>query len=117
MDVFVFFTGSSYSAAKMESIKEITMSTKNKWITGVGITLGLIVLFFLPSLWQAIFPSAGFGMMGHGNISMMNNYGFWPMRGGMGFGMSFLWLVPLAVITLIGLSIAALIKYLKTPAV
>jgi hypothetical protein len=33
----------------------------------------------------------------------------------MGFGMFFMWLIPLGLLTLIGLSIAALIKYLRTP--
>ena len=92
------------------------MSTKNKWLLGVGIALGLIVLFFLPSMWQALFPAQGFGMM-HGNMSMMDNTGFSHMRGGgmMGYGTSFLWLIPLTLLTLVGLSIAALIKYLRTP--
>ena len=100
------------------------MSTKNKWLLGIGIAIGLVVLFFLPSMWQALFPAQGFGMMGqgfgmmgHGNVSMMNNAGFSHMRGGgmMGYGTSFLWLIPLTLLTLVGLSIAALIKYLRTP--
>jgi hypothetical protein len=37
------------------------------------------------------------------------------MRGGFGFGMSFMWLIPFGLLTLIGLGIAALIKYLRTP--
>ncbi len=91
------------------------MSTKNKWLVGIGIALGLVVLFFLPSIWQSLFPMHGFGMMGYGNTPMINNSGFSHMRGGMGYGMSFLWLIPLGVLTLIGLGIAALIKYLRTP--
>jgi len=43
--------------------------------------------------------------------------GFFPMHSGMGFGMSFLWLIPLALLTLIGFSIAALVKYLREPSV
>ncbi len=95
------------------------MSTKNKWLLGIGIALGLVVLFFLPSMWQALFPAQGFGMMGHGNMSMMDNAGFSHMRGGgmMGYGASFLWLIPITLLTLAGLSIAALIKYLRTPTV
>jgi hypothetical protein len=46
---------------------------------------------------------------------MHDGLGFLPMRSGLGFGMSFMWLIPLALLTLIGLSIAALIKYLRTP--
>ena len=90
------------------------MSTKNKWLIGTGIALGLIVLFVLPIVWQALFPAQGFGMMGYGNMPI-NGFGFSPMRGGMGFGMFFLWLIPLALFTLVGLSIAALIKYLRSP--
>ena len=40
------------------------MSTKNKWLIGVGIVVGLIVLFALPFAWHALFPAQGYGMMG-----------------------------------------------------
>jgi hypothetical protein len=85
------------------------MTIKNKWLIGVGIVLGLIVLFFLPFVWQALFSVRNFGM--HGGMG----YGFLPMFGGMGFGMFFMLLIPLGLLVLIGLSIAALIKYLRTP--
>lgn len=92
------------------------MTTKNKWLLGVGIIVGLIVLFALPFVWQALFHPQGFGMMG---APMMYGNGFSPMHGGinfgMGFGMLFMGLIPLGLIVLIGLGIAALIKYLKTP--
>ena len=91
------------------------MSTRNKWLIGLGIALGLIVLFALPFVWQAAFPVQGFGMMEYGHAPMMYGNGFSHMLGGMGFGMFFLWLIPLALLTLVGLSIAALIKYLRTP--
>ena len=92
------------------------MSTKNKWLIGAGIVIGLIVLFALPFAWHALFPVQGYGMMGYGYGNMpMHGYGFSPMRGGFGFGMSFIWIIPLALLTLIGLGIAALIKYLRTP--
>jgi hypothetical protein len=95
------------------------MSTKNKWFIGAGLVLGMIVLFALPFAWHALFPAQGYGMMryGYGNMPMHNGTGFVfsPMRGGFGFGMSFMWLIPLALLTLIGLGIAALIKYLRTP--
>ena len=90
------------------------MSTKNKWLIGIGIVVGLIVLFALPFAWHALFPAQGYGMMGYGNMPM-HGFGFSPMRGGFGFGMSFMWIIPLALLTLIGLSIAALVKYLRTP--
>lgn len=95
------------------------MTTKNKWLLGVGIILGLIVLFALPFVWQTLFHSQGFGMMGYGRTHMMYGNGFSPMHGGigfgMGFGMLFMGLIPLGLIVLIGLGIAALIKYLRTP--
>jgi hypothetical protein len=92
------------------------MSVKNKWLIGAGIVLGLIVLFALPFVWQAFFPAQGFGMMGLGYGNMpMHGFGFSPMFGGMGSGIFFLWLIPLGFLTLIGLGIAALIKYLRTP--
>ncbi len=91
------------------------MSTKNKWIIGAGITVGLIVLFFLPSIWHVLFPYQDYGMWG--GMHMRGGYdpAFSPMFGGMGFGMFFMWLIPLGLLVLIGLAIAALIKYLKTP--
>ena len=82
-------------------------------IVGTGIVVGLIVLFALPFAWQALFPAQGFGMMGSGYG--MHRFGFSPMFGGLGFGMFFMLLIPLALLTLIGLGIAALIKYLRTP--
>jgi hypothetical protein len=93
------------------------MSTKNKWLIGAGIVVGLLVLFVLPFAWHALFPAQGYGMMGYGNMPMHGGqgYGFSPMHSGFGFGMSFMWLIPLALLTLIGLGIAALIKYLRTP--
>ena len=106
----MFFIFGSYDVAR----KEIVMSTKNKWLIGAGIVLGLIILFALPFVWQAVFPAQGFGMLGYGSMPM-HGFGFSPMHGGMGFGMFFLWLIPLALLTLTGLSIAALIKYLRTP--
>jgi hypothetical protein len=103
----MFFTYGKYD---VNIKKENTMSTKNNWFIGAGIVIGLIVLFALPFVWQTFFHAQGFGMMGGGT-----GFGFSPMRGGMGFGMSFMWLIPIALLTLVGLSIAALIKYLRTP--
>jgi hypothetical protein len=97
------------------------MSTKNKWLIGIGIVVGLIVLFALPFAWHALFPVQGYGMTlapgtsaGVGGYGM-HGYGFSPMRGGFGFGMSFMLIIPLALLALIGLGIAALIKYLRAP--
>jgi hypothetical protein len=83
------------------------MSTTAKWV--IGIVVGLIVLFLLPFAWQALFPTYGYGMMGYGRVPMMGNYGY---GGFMPFGMIFMWLIPLGLIALIGLGIAALVKYL-----
>jgi hypothetical protein len=91
------------------------MTTKNKWLIGVGIVIVLIVLFALPFVWQTLFPVQGYGMWGgmHMRGGMMGP-GFSPLYGGMGLGAFFMWLIPLGLIALIGLGIAALIKYLKT---
>ncbi len=92
------------------------MNTKNKWWIGAGIALVLIVLFALPFIWQAVFPAYGFGM-GYGRMPMMAGGGFSHMRGGIGFGMGFgsffFWLIPFGLLVLIGLGIAALVKYLN----
>lgn len=97
------------------------MTTNKKWFITAGIILGLVVLFALPFIWQAFFPSVGYGMMGgFGRGPMMGNgNGFSPMHGGgimgYGFGFGLMWLIPLALITLLGLSIAGLVKYLRAP--
>jgi len=88
------------------------MSTKNKWLIGIGIAIGLIVLFALPFIWRVFFPVQGYGMMGGYG---MHGFGFSPMFGGFGFGMFFMLLIPLGLLTLICLGIAALIKYLRAP--
>lgn len=97
------------------------MTTNNKWLIGIGVALLLVLMFALPFIWHAFYPSAyGYGMMGgYGGGPMMGGgYGY-PMRGGgmmgYGFGFGFMLLIPLAVLTLIVLSIAALIKYLRAP--
>jgi hypothetical protein len=94
------------------------MSAKNKWLIGLGILAGLAVLFFLPSIWQVLFPAAGCGYEAWGGMPHMRGgfgRGFSPMYGGMGFGTFFMWLVPAGLLALVGLAIAALVKYLKTP--
>lgn len=85
------------------------MSTTAKWI--IGIVIGLIVLMAaLPFVWQAVFPNA-YGMMGgYRHMPMMGGYGY----GFMPFGMFFMGLIPLGLLVLIVLGIAALVKYLTT---
>ena len=93
------------------------MSAKNKWLIGIGILVGLIVLFFLPFIWHALYPvqNYGYGMWGGMHMRGGTGSAFYPVFGGMGFGMLLMWLIPLGLLVLIGLGIAALIKYLKTP--
>jgi hypothetical protein len=93
------------------------MSIKNKWFIGIGIAVGLIVLFFLPLIWQTLYPVTGYGYGMWGGMHMRGGmgYGFSPVFGGVEFGMFFMWLIPLGLLVLICLAIAALIKYLKTP--
>jgi len=92
------------------------MSTKNKWLVGIGVALGLVALFALPFVWQALFPAQGFGMMGYGHAPMMYGNGYSPMMGGgLGFGFFFMALFPLTALALAGLSVAALVKYLRAP--
>ena len=83
------------------------MSKTVKWT--VGIIVLLVVMFALPFVWRWVFPAYGYGMMGYGRMPMMGGYG-----GFMPFGMAFMWLIPLGLLVLIGLSIAALVKYLTT---
>jgi hypothetical protein len=94
---------------RLSNEKEIQhMSNTIKWI--IGVVAGLVVLFAIPFVWRAVFPGYGYGMMGagYGHMPMMGSYGF----GFMPFGMAFMWLIPLGLLVLIGLGIAALVKYL-----
>src|SRR6266498_5659466 len=89
------------------------MSTTAKWV--IGIVVGLVVLFALPFVWQALFPTYGYGMMGYGHMPMMGGYGysgFTPFHGALPFMMIFMWLIPLDLVVLIVLGVAALVKYL-----
>lgn len=89
------------------------MSRTAKWI--IGIVIALVVLqSAMPFVWQLVFPGAytGYGMMGrgygYGIHTPMMGYGF-----GFGFfGMFFMWLIPLGILTLIVLGIAWLVKQL-----
>ncbi len=98
------------------------MSSTAKWI--LGVTVFLVVLFMVaPFIWQAVFPNQGYGMMnygpGHmrlGPGSMMGGSQFGVEGYGYGmnpFGFFFMGLIQLGVLVLLGLSIAALIKYLR----
>ena len=87
------------------------MKFNPKWI--VGIALGLVVLFAIPFVWWVFMPFGGDGMMrGYGYGMPMMYYGF----GRMPFGMLFMWLIPLGILTLIALGIVWLIKQLTAKA-
>src|SRR5437763_1367215 len=93
------------------------MAAKNKWLNGMGVLIGMKVLFFMPIFWHTVYLVShyGYGMWGGMHMRGGMGYGFSPMFGGMGSGIFLMWLVPLGLLVLIGLGIAALIKYLKTP--
>jgi len=84
------------------------MSKTTKWI--IGIVVALVVLqFAMPFVWQLVSPAGtyGYGMMRGGG--MMGGFGHM----GFGFGGLFMWLLPVGLLVLIGLSIAYLWKKLN----
>lgn len=87
------------------------MQTIWKWL--LGIALALTVLIVVPFVWVSILPSNGYRMMGYGTGWHM------PMgfggSGMMGPAMFVLWLIPPALLVLIGLAIAWLARALSTP--
>jgi len=78
------------------------------WILGVVLVLGLASISFfsnMPAYAQYPMMSNGYGW----HMPMMQSgYGMW------GLGMFWMWLIQLGLLVTVGLSIAALIKYLKT---
>lgn len=92
------------------------MSKTTKWI--IGIVAVLVVLqFVMPFIWQLLYPiTGGYGMMGN-SYGMMRGGGmmggFGHMGFGFGFGGIFMFLLPLGLLILIGLSIAYLWKKLN----
>ena len=90
------------------------MTKTTKWVIGIAAAI-VILLFFAPFLWQLIFPGT---YAGHGMMMGRGGYGYgmhMPMMGygGFGFfGMLFMWLIPLGILTLIVLGIAWLVKQL-----
>jgi len=87
------------------------MKLTPKWI--IGIVLGLVVLFAIPFVWQVWMTFGGYGMMrGYGYGMPMMRYGF----GMMPFGMLFMWLILLGLLTLIVLGIVWLVKQLTAKA-
>ena len=85
------------------------MKINSKWV--IGSSLVLLVLLALPFLWRMFMPYSGYGMMrGYGYGMPMMNYGL----GMMPFGMLFMWLIPLGILTLVVLGIVWLVKQLTT---
>ena len=83
------------------------MKINPKWF--VGISMFLVALLALPFLWRVFMPFRGYGMMrGYGYGMPMMSYGF----GMMPFGMFFMWLILLGILTLIVLGIVWLVKQL-----
>ncbi len=86
-----------------------------KWVLGIG--AALLVLFLLQLGWWMFMPFGRYGgMMGYGGYPMMGGWHMPMMYGGsFGLGMIFTGLVQLGLLVLIGLGIAALIKFLTSP--
>ncbi len=72
---------------------------KNNWKWIIGIVVGLLVLFALPSVFRSF---GGFGMMGgYGSgfrHSMMGGFNFMHFGGAMGSGMLLAWIIPLGLL-------------------
>jgi hypothetical protein len=86
------------------------MKSKTGWI--LAIVLGLIVLFFLPSLWMGRFWSGGYGGMMRGP-GMMGGFGYMNPLGF--FGMALMWLIPVGVLVLLVVGAVALVNGLNKP--
>jgi hypothetical protein len=84
------------------------MNNTWKWTIGIA---SVILLILIPLFAGMMFLSnGGYKMMGYGyGWQMPMMYGAPSM---MGFGMIFMWLIPLGILVLIGLGIAWLVKML-----
>lgn len=82
------------------------MKTKIGWI--LAIVFGLVILFFLSSLMMGRFWNYGGygGMMG--GFGYLNPFGY--------FGMALMWLISIALVVLLVLGIAVLVRGLIRPA-
>ena len=76
----------------------------------LAIVLGILLLAGLILPW--VFGGTGYSMMGSYGM-MGRNFGYMHPMGGFGMGLG--WLFLLAVLVLLGLGIASLIKYLSGP--
>lgn len=81
---------------------------KTNWLAVSLIVIVALLAFF----WIGSMFGGGYGMMGgYGRPSMMGNWGYSPFGSfGMGFGMLFMWLIPIGVIALIVYGVVALTR-------
>lgn len=77
------------------------MKTTNWWTVA---TVGLLAVSIL-------FGAGMFGGWGYRGMGMMGNWGYSPIGWlGMGFGMLFMWLVPVGIIAFIVFGVASLMR-------
>lgn len=93
---------------------------KTNWKLIGGLAVVLVILFFIPSLFQSLF-GYGSGMMGRygsWNHGMMGGYGFSPFGGAwMSFGMLLAWLFPVGLLFVAGYGVVSLFQQRKPTAV
>ena len=90
---------------------------KTNWLAvSLIVIVALLALFWIgttlaPGASSGVF-GGGYGMLGgYGRPSMMGNWGFSPFGWfGMGFGMLFMWLIPVGIVALIVYGVVALTR-------
>ena len=86
------------------------MKTRIGWI--LAIVLGLVALFFLPSLLTGRFWQDGYGGM-MGGPGMMGSWGYMNPLGFL--GMALMWLIPVGVLVLLVIGVVSLFKSANRP--
>lgn len=98
-------TGKTARTADNRYERNHKMKKVNWWIVGIVSVLAALFLFGGGMMWG----NRGYGMMG--GSGMMGNWGLSPFGWfGMGFGMIFMWLIPIGVLTLIVYGVVALVR-------